>query len=157
MLNGNVRTALDLIDRQAEAHPDLGFLLSPEAGQWRTFKDLRDQVRQLCGQFQGMGLVPGDKIAFLMDNGLFTAQLFLATMHGGFVTVPLNGRAGVSQLSYTVENCDAKFVFVGRPYEKLIKDVLETVRRQIEVVFADADFGLAISVPPAATGELPRP
>ena len=86
-----------------------------------------------------MGLAHGDKIAFLMDNGLFTAQLFLGTMYGGFVAVPLNARAGVSQLSYTLENCDAKIVFVGRHYAALIKDVLEHVRRPLEVVSVDED------------------
>ena len=141
LLNDDVHTVRDLIDRQAEVRPDRVFLLSPETGQRLTFKELRDQVRQLCGQFQGMGLAPGDKIAFLMDNGLFTAQLFLATMYGGFVTVALNVRAGVSQLSYTLEHCDAKLVFVAPPYDALIKEVLGHVRRPVEVVSADIDSG----------------
>ena len=63
-----------------------------------------------------MGLERGDKVAFLMDNGLVTAQLFLGTMYGGFVAVPLNVRAGVTQLSYMLDHCDAKVVFVEEQY-----------------------------------------
>ena len=74
--------------------------------------------------FREMGLEHGDKIAFLMDNGLFTAQLFLGAMYGGFVSVPLNVRAGVSQLSYMLEHCDAKIVFVASQYASLIKEVM---------------------------------
>ena len=129
LLTEDVRTIRDLIDYQAEARPGCAFLLSPETGQRLTFQQLRDQLRQLCGLFQSMGMAQGDKIAFLMDNGLFTAQFFLATMYGGFVTVPLNVRAGVSQLSYTLENSDAKIVFVGRHYATLLKEVLGQVRR----------------------------
>jgi acyl-CoA synthetase (AMP-forming)/AMP-acid ligase II len=151
----DVHTIRDLIDRQAEAQPDQGFLLSPETKRGVTFRQLQEQVRQLCGLFQTMGLAPGDQIAFLMDNGLFTAQLFLGTLYGGFVTVPLNVRAGVSQLSYTLENCDAKFVFVGRRYEALLKEVLGHVRRPVEVVWADADSGPAVSEAPAMSAALP--
>ena len=76
-----------------------------------------------------MGLEHGDKIAFLMDNGLFTAQLFLGAMYGGFVSVPLNVRAGVSQLSYMLDHCDAKVVFVGSQYNALIKEVMADVQQ----------------------------
>ena len=76
---------------------------------------------------------------------------------GAMSRVPLNARAGVSQLSYTLEHCDAKFVFVGRPYEALIKEVLGHVRRPVEVVSADADFGPAMDAIPTMSGELPRP
>ena len=119
---------------QAEARPGCDFLFSSETEQGLTFRQLRDQVRQLSGLQQSLGMAQGDKVAFLMDNGLFTAQLFLATMYGGFVTVPLNVRAGVAQLAYTLETSDAKLVFVGRPYETLLQEVLGQVRRFVEIV-----------------------
>src|ERR1700733_12849519 len=152
-----VRTVRDLIDLQAGAQPDRGFLFNPETEQGVTFRQLQERAGRLCGLFLSMGLVPGNKIAFLMDNGLFTAQLFLGTMYGGFVTVPLNVRAGITQLSYTLEDCDATVVFVGRPYETLIKEVLGLVRRPVEIVLADADSGLAMEADFAVTSTLPRP
>jgi amino acid adenylation domain-containing protein len=151
--NGS-NTIRDLIDEMASAQPDSDFLICPETRRVLKFKGLQEKARELCGRFQGMGLERGDKIAFLMDNGLFTAQLFLGTMYGGFVTVPLNVRAGVSQLSYNLENCDARVVFVGHQYDALIKNVLVHVRRQVEVVFADSDSGPTVSEPPATAGSL---
>jgi len=153
----DVRTVRDLIDLQAEVRPDRGFLFNPETKQGLTFKELQERTRQLCGLFHRRGLVPGDKIAFLMDNGLFTAQLFLGTMYGGFVTVPLNVRAGVAQLAYTLENCDARLVFVGRPYEALLKEVLGHVSRSVEILFADADFGPETGAADAMPDGLPPP
>ena len=117
--DSEINTVRDLIDRMAATRPDLAFLISPETGRVLTFKGLREQVHHLCGRFQQMGLERGDKVAFLMDNGLFTAQLFLGTMYGGFVSVPLNVRAGVSQLSYTLDHCDAKVVFVERAVRRV--------------------------------------
>jgi acyl-CoA synthetase (AMP-forming)/AMP-acid ligase II/acyl carrier protein len=147
--NDEMDTVRDLIDRMAETQPDLPFLLSPETGCVLTFKGLQGQARQLCRRFQSMGLAHGDKIAFLMDNALFTAQLLLGAMYGGGVTVPLNARAGTTQLSYSLEHCDANIVFVGRPYDALIKDVLVHVRRPVEVVYVDSDTGLSESEIPA--------
>jgi acyl-CoA synthetase (AMP-forming)/AMP-acid ligase II/acyl carrier protein len=149
MVHIDIKTVRDLIDRWAEAQPDRVFLISPETARVLTFAQLQDQARRLCGWFCRMGLQRGDKISFLMDNGLFTAQVLLGTMYGGFVTVPLNPRAGVTQLVYTLENCDAKIVVVGRQYDALINDVLAHVRRSVAVVSADSDTGLTESEAPA--------
>ena len=106
-----------------------------------TFNGLREHAQRSCARFRQMGLQHGDKIAFLMDNGLFTAQLFLGTMYGGFVSVPLNVRAGVSQLSYMLDHCDAKVVFLESKYAALIQEVMANVRRAIEIVsVSNEDF-----------------
>src|SRR5271170_5781898 len=115
-----IRTIRELMDWKAEEQPGVDFLVGPETGRRVTFGGLREQARALGGQLQKLGLEPGDKIAFMMDNGLFTAQLFLGAIYSGFVAVPLNVRAGVSQLSYTLDHCDAKVVFVQRQYDGLL-------------------------------------
>ncbi len=69
-----------------------------------------------------------------MDNGLFTAQLFLGVMYGGLVSVPLNVRGGVSQLTYMVEHCDAKVVFVGDEYAGLMTEMMAQVQRPVRVI-----------------------
>jgi amino acid adenylation domain-containing protein len=148
-------TIRDLIDRMADTQPDLAFLISPETGRVLTFEGLQKQAYYLCGRFRQMGLEHGDKIALLMDNGLFTAQLFLGAMYGGFVPVPLNVRAGVSQLSYTLDHCDAKVVFVGSKYDGLIKEVMPRVQRPVEVISADLDSVPEASEAPSMTGTLP--
>ena len=146
-------TVRDLIDRMAGTRPHIPFLISPETGRVLTFRGLREQCLNLCPRFQQMGLEHGDKIAFLMDNGLFTAQLFLGAMYGGFVSVPLNVRGGVSQLSYTLDHCDAKIVFVGSGYDALIKEILTNVRRSVEVVAADLDACPEVHETPSVTSD----
>jgi amino acid adenylation domain-containing protein len=153
--NREINTVRDLIDWMASTQADRTFLISPETGRILTFKGLQEQADHLCRWFWQMGLEQGDKIAFLMDNGLFTAQLFLGAMYGGFVSVPLNVRAGVSQLSYTLDHCDAKIVFVGTQYDALIKEVMARVRRPVEAMSADVDSGPEMSELPSTAGTLP--
>jgi acyl-CoA synthetase (AMP-forming)/AMP-acid ligase II/acyl carrier protein len=134
-----VATVRELIDRMAETRPDATFLLSPDTGEVLTFLGLQEQSQLLSAQFHRLGLEQGDKVAFLMDNGLFTAQLFLGVMYGGLVSVPLNVRAGASQLSYMVEHCEAKVVFVGDEYEALATGVMTHVRRPVRVIKPGVD------------------
>ena len=126
-----------LIDRMALSQPDLPYLICPESGRTLTFKELQHQVQNSCGGFQQSGLEQGDKIAFLMDNSLSAAVLFFSVMYGGFVAVPLNVRAGASQLSYMLEHSDAKIVIVDEKYRQLLSEAMEDVRRKIKSVSLD--------------------
>ena len=69
-------TLRELIDARAEASADVSYLLSPETGRGITYQGLQGQARAIVARLQEWGLSPGDKVAFLMDNGLFTAELF---------------------------------------------------------------------------------
>lgn len=139
-----VTTIRELIDRMAETRPEAPFLMNPETGEVLTFSGLKEQSELLFTQLQQLGLGSGEKVAFLMDNSLFTAQLFLGVMYSGLVSVPLNVRAGVTQLSYMVGHCDAKVVFVSNEYAALMAEVMTQVRRPVRVIPCDADSHRAI-------------
>ncbi len=157
LLATEVTTVRELIDRMAESRPQASFLMSPETGQGLTFFGLREQSEFISSQLQRWGLEGGDKVAFLMDNSVFTAQLFLGVMYTGLVSVPLNVRAGVSQLSYMVEHCDAKVVFVGDEYEALAKEVMTQVRRPVRVIRSDDPWTSRDTAAPRTLAELPSP
>jgi len=151
--SSEAKTVRGVIDEMACTQPEVPFLLSPETGRVLTFQGLRDQSIQLAVQLREAGIEPGGKVAFLLDNGLFTAQLFLGAMYGGFVSVPLNVRAGVSTLSHTIEHSDAKVIFVADQYSALLKEILANARHTIRVVpvgvddVADAGEKLTSSAP----------
>src|SRR5208337_1238910 len=154
-----IQTIRDLIDHRAHAQPDVVFLIGPETGSVLTFRGLQEQARFVSIQLQQLRLERGDKVAFLMDNGLFTAQLFLGAMYGGFVAVPLNVRAGASQLAYMLDHCDAKVVFVADEFAALTAGVLAQVRRTVRVIPAGADGLPAVDTtrPTAASLTVPAP
>ena len=150
-MTSDIKTIRELIDTMAGTRPEATFLISPETGRELTFRGLQEQSRLLTAQLQQAGLERGDKVAFLLDNGLFTVQLFLGTMYGGFVSVPLNVRAGVSTLSYTLEHCDAKVVFVEGQYTALIKEAMANVPRAVQVIPADVDSCIEAAGTPHST------
>ncbi len=139
--DGQFATLRALIDRMAEARPDDAYLLSPETDHDWSFREFRQQSRRVGQELLGLGLGTGDKVAFMMDNGLFTAGLFFGAMYGGFVPVPLNVRAGQSQLTYVLGHSDAKVVFVSDAYYSAIEAVRAEVGRELMVMRTDEDHG----------------
>ena len=159
LLTIEVTTIRELIDRTAETRPEAPFLMSPETEQVVTFLGLKEQSEGISAKLQRWGLERGDKVAFLMDNSVSAAQLFLGVMYGGLVSVPLNVRAGVSQLSYMVDHCDAKVVLVGDEHAALMAEVMTLVRRPVQVIPCDADgFGaMCDTTRPKADTAVPSP
>ncbi len=161
MQDGNqVRTIREAVDTAAELQPASVFLLSAETGSTISFLELKQNCIRLSSMLRAADLERGDKVAFLMDNGLVTAQLFLGSMYGGLVAVPLNVRAGVVQLSYMLDHCDAKVVFVEEQYTGLLSEALGDVRRDIRVIAANVDgpipaFELvsAVEPPPCSSAD----
>jgi surfactin family lipopeptide synthetase A len=149
------RTVRELIDHMADTRSDHVFLVSPETGRSVTFRDLQQGAIRLYGRFRKMGLVQGDKIAFLMDNGLFTVQLFLGAMYGGFVSVPLNVRAGKSQVSYMLDHCDAKAIFVSNNYKSLLNEAAADISRAQQIISVDIDDIQVVNDVPCDETSLP--
>ena len=139
MCEREIRSIRIAIDWMAHTKGEAVFLISPETGRVLTFAGLQEQARAVSAWLQEAGYKRGDKVAFLMDNGLFTVQLFLGTMYAGLVSVPFNVRAGVAQLAYTLDHCDAKVVFVEDQYKALAEEALAGVSRAVRVISADRD------------------
>jgi acyl-CoA synthetase (AMP-forming)/AMP-acid ligase II len=139
-LIGTATTIHELVDLAAISDPDGSFLISPEPGDIVTKNDLRQRCIHLSAWLAGRGLEAGDKVGLFMDNGLLTAQLFVSVIYGGFVVVPLNVRSGVMQISYMLDHCDAKAVFVDEHYRVLFDEAMKDVARPIEAIAPTLDL-----------------
>jgi len=106
-----VRTVSRFLDRWAGEQPGATYLIAPETERRFTYGDLRSESRNLCRYLRAEGLRPGDKVGFYCTNGWQAAVIFLGTMYGGFVSVPLNLLAQTSQLEYATAHSDVKLVF----------------------------------------------
>ena len=162
--SGGIRKSIELlgslreaIDCMAHSRREAIFLLSPETGRTLTFEGLREQCHAISALLYSGGLERGDKVAFLMDNGLFTVQLFLGTMYAGLMSVPLNVRAGVAQLASTLAHCDAKVVVVEEQYRSLAEEALVGVGRAPRIISADIDSFASASAPPVKELQRPAP
>jgi acyl-CoA synthetase (AMP-forming)/AMP-acid ligase II len=129
------------IDDRAKTMGDACFLISPEINSELSFGDLQKGVAQIETLLTKLGVNKGDKVAFLMTNGLWTTTLFLGAMYSARVVVPLNAVCGSDQLSYVIDHCDAKVIFVEDDLLEKYKTVFDVLPNDIKVINACRDKG----------------
>src|SRR5215831_10109251 len=75
---------------QAAAKGGSPFLWSKQARQWHSlsYEEVAGQVRRLAQGLQGLGVLPGDRVALVAENRPEWAIADLAIMAAGGITVP---------------------------------------------------------------------
>src|SRR5205085_10604827 len=99
------------VDLQARERGGSAFLVSAENDRAFTYGDLKREALALAAFLGTKGIRKGDKVGFYCSNGWQTAAIFLGTMYGGFVSVPLNLLSPRSQLHYVLVHSELKLVF----------------------------------------------
>ena len=131
-----IATLRNQIDYMAERHGNAVFLLSPETNQRTSYRQLAQRANKFSCKLLTQGLTPGDKVASLLDNGLFSAEWLLGTMYGGFVPVPLNPSFSANTIKQLLENSEAKIFFVSKEHLNLVRGIIPR-HMHIEVVEYD--------------------
>lgn len=86
------------------------------------FKDLDERVNRLSNAMLAKGIKKGDKVGILMTNRIELLEVVFAAAKIGAVNVPLNIRLSASEISYILQNSDAKVLCFE---EKFIDTVLK--------------------------------
>lgn len=129
------------IDNRARTQGETSFLISPEIDSELSFGELQKCSSNIDHQLNSLGVNIGDKVAFLMTNGLWTTTLFLGAMYSGRVIVPLNAVCGNDQLQYVIDHCDAKVLFVENDLKKKYQTVFSGLSENIKVITACRNNG----------------
>lgn len=140
-LTPEMTTARAVIDILAERYRDAPFLLNPETQQEISYRDFQVRVSMVSRHLCNLGLSKGEKVAFLLENGLFAPQLLLGAMYGGFVPVPVNTVAGASQVAYVLNHSDATVVFVSEEHQAMLSSVIAHIERPLQIIVAHPDRG----------------
>ena len=122
------------IDDRAKTQSESNFLISPEVSSELSFGELQKNASDIERQLGALRVNIGDKVAFLMTNGLWTTTLFLGTMYSGRVIVPLNAVCGNDQLQYVIDHCDAKVLFVEKDLKENYQPFLIVYRMTLELL-----------------------
>jgi long-chain acyl-CoA synthetase len=134
-----MNTIRSTIDRFAAQTPEATYLIAPESSQSMTYADLQRLSQQIAARLDGMGLAKGDKVAFLMHNGFWTAALMLGIAYAGRVVVPLNAVAGDDALEYVIDHSDCKAIFVSDDKRESHARLFESLSGTVRVVRADPE------------------
>ena len=138
----SIRTA---IDHHTEQNPDSAYLIAPKteqrASRTLTYSGLQRAVQAINQHLHALHVEPGGKVAFLLNNGLWTTCLMLAAAYGGRVSVPLNAVAGREQLHYALEHSGAKVLFLAESLRERMEPLPAELRKCVTIISADEDKG----------------
>ncbi len=116
------KSVRDIIDRHAVARPNRVFLIDPTSRQTLTYRDLHKAARAFAANLKAEGLVPGDTVAYAMENGVDAVRVVLGCLYGGYVATAINLVSGVSTISYVFDHSSASVVFIDDSSAELVKE-----------------------------------
>ena len=106
-----IGTYADVIYRNALLYADQeAFVYGSER---ITFAGFNARVNSLIHALQAAGVKKGDVIGILSWNCLEYADVYGATMKGGFIASPFNPRLQADELNYLINYSEANTLFVG--------------------------------------------
>jgi acyl-CoA synthetase (AMP-forming)/AMP-acid ligase II len=142
-----MRTIRDYVDQRAAETPDATYLIAPETGAVMTYAELQRASRELAGFLAARGLRKGDKVALMLHNSYQTARLLIGVMYAGYTVAPLNLLSQKSQLEYVLGHSDAALAFTSEALEPRLREALEGVAGEVQVVVIDPDSAEALRDP----------
>jgi acyl-CoA synthetase (AMP-forming)/AMP-acid ligase II len=129
-----MQTVNAYIEHHAANTPERTFVISPERQASVSFAEFEKSTKTIGSHLDRLGIARGAKVAFLLNNGLITTQLFLGVMANARVIVPLNAVAGDVQLTHVLGHSDAEIVLVAPEYREKLSQLLSNIDRAVMVI-----------------------
>jgi benzoate-CoA ligase family protein len=81
-----------------------------------TFRELHSEASKLAGALKAQGVVPGDRVAMVMQDSIELVLAILAVMGMGAIAVPINPALSEADICHVVNDSGAKALFVSEVY-----------------------------------------
>jgi len=111
----------EIINVNAKKYPNK--LALKDARRKLTFRELNERTNKLTNGILNSGIKKGDKVAILSNNCIEFMELYVAAAKGGFIMVPLNFRLHPDDISFIINNSDAKWLFVESRFQQATEKI----------------------------------
>lgn len=95
-----------------------------------TYAQLGQRVGRLAGALLGLGVKPGDRVAFLSTNCHRLLEAYYGVLEAGAVLLPLNIRLSPGELAYILNDSGATVLFV----EQQLLGLADSFRMEVPAV-----------------------
>ena len=110
-----------------------------------TYRQWDARTNQLARALAGLGVAPGDRVAFLLAGGEPMASLHLAVQKLGAAAVPLSIRFGPAELAYCVQDAEPALVLADDSTAANLAHAPVTLARLDELAQREPDGELETS------------
>lgn len=124
----------ELLARNARKYPDK--MAVKEGERSFSYSQYNIRVNKLANALRDLGIGYGDKVAFMLYNGIEIIDSYMALAKLGAVAVPVNFRFVGPEIAYVVDNSDSVGIIYDQSFESEIdkvKDQMPKVKHFIEI------------------------
>ena len=90
--------------------------------------ELAAASNRLARGLRAQGLVAGDAVAVVLENGQPFVELYLACFQAGLYLVPINNHLAGSEIAYIVENSEAKVLVASPRFREAVEKALPELK-----------------------------
>ena len=116
----------DMVTNNARRIPDQeGLIWENERITWA---ELNRRVNRLANGLIGLGVQPGSRVAFLLNNCSEIVELYYAVAKIGCISAPIMPRSVGREIAYIANNVGASTLVVSAQYAALVKEIREELK-----------------------------
>jgi len=120
----------------AAERPDHPAIIMAGSGQVITYAQLDEAANRLSNLFHDMGLLPGDHIAFCLENHPRFLEICWGAHYAGLIYTAISSRLTTDEMEYIIGNCGAR-AFITSPYKAdqaaQLRDLMPAVELRLMV------------------------
>ena len=117
-----------------------------------THRQLAERSWAVADGLLALGVRPGDRVAILCGNGVFSAETILGAIAAGSIAAPLNWRWSRAELEHGLTDSGARVVLADAEFAPRVQELVEAGRagevERVVVEGADYDAFLGRPAPP---------
>jgi len=118
------RTVRALLDERAHTAGDSVFLIDPETNESLSYSQVRQHAVSIAVYLAGLGVKPGDSVAYAMNNGRECVLCLLGMLYCGVRATAVNLIAGKHTIGYVLGHSEARVVLLQPTHRTLIDESL---------------------------------
>lgn len=126
----------------AHAGSDRDFLILPD-GRTITYDAFLRMAGRFANAITSLGLAPGDRLAVQIEKSPEALAVYAACAATGVIFLPLNTAYTAAEISYFVENAEAKLLLCDSAGEEALKPVAAAAEAQLLTLNADGSGAFA--------------
>ena len=117
----------EMLTKTARTFPDKTALICDD--KTITYHELDSCVNRFTQAFLQRGIENRQRVAVLLSNSIELVKIFFALARLGCVTVPLNYRLTVNELSFILEDANPAALIVGKEFNPLINELKHRLKK----------------------------
>ena len=122
-VNYDILTPLRFLERGANYLEDKTAVVYGERKY--TYSEFNTRIQKMANGLKEKGVEKGDKVAFICPNTPPLLEAHYAVPLIGAALVPVNVRLSSQEISYILNHCEAKMVFVDNQFSNLVTSIQE--------------------------------